>query len=140
MSKTKKPAHKTTRKKRILLVDDDPTMMKVLSRLLSLNGYEVIQASYALPALFRAAHSPPDLILADLDMPIMNGLELIDQFKGHLDTRDIPILVVTGSLGEETRRQAFAAGCAGYVTKPLVPGEFLAQIEKILQGGSPKQS
>jgi CheY-like chemotaxis protein len=140
MNKAKQPVDKTTRKKRILIVDDDLTMMETLSRLLTHNGYEVTQASYALPALFRAVRTPPDLILADLDMPIMNGLELIDQFKGHLDTRDIPIVVVTGSLGEDTRRQAFAAGCAGYVTKPLVAGEFLAQLEKILRGRSPQKS
>ncbi len=139
MSKAKQPVDKTTRKKRILIVDDDPTMMETLGRLLTRTGYEVIQASYALPALFRAAHSPPDLILADLNMPIMNGLDLIEQFKGHLDTRDIPIVVVTGSLAEDTRRQAFAAGCVGYVTKPLMAGEFLAQIEAILRGGSAKK-
>lgn len=133
MKTVKKSAGKTIRKKRILIVDDDRTIKEMMSVLLTHCGYEVIEASYALPALFRATRNAPDLILADLDMPIMNGLELIDQFKGHFDTQDIPILVVTGSNSEKSRSEAFEAGCSGYVTKPIQVPEFLAQIEEILQ-------
>jgi two-component system, cell cycle response regulator DivK len=131
--------NKTPAKKRILIVDDDPVVMKMFSTLLVRGGYEVIQASYALPALFRAGSSPPDLILADLKMPMMNGMEMIELFKGHVDTRDIPIVVVTGSDSEESRKAAFKAGCAGYLTKPIKAAEFLAQIEKFLQGHKSKK-
>lgn len=124
---------RTTRKQRILIVEDDPAMMKLLSALLGRSGYQVIEASYALPALFRVTRKPPDLILADLQMPIMSGLELIDQFKGHLETRDIPVVVVTGSDSEESREAAFKAGCAGYITKPIDVLRFPAQIAEFLQ-------
>jgi CheY-like chemotaxis protein len=83
--------------------------------------------------------TPPDLILADLQMPKMNGWEMIAQFKAHEDTRDIPVVVVTGSASEESRAAAFKAGCAGFLTKPIEPAEFLAQIQKFLQGAKPQQ-
>jgi CheY-like chemotaxis protein len=140
MKKTTRSAAKAVRKKKILVVDDDRTMKEMLSVLLTHSGYEVIDASYALPALFRATRNAPDLIVADLDMPVMNGLELIDQFKGHADTRDIPIVVVTGSLSDESRKEALEAGCAAYMTKPIVVPEFLAQIEKVLKGHGKKQT
>ena len=123
---------KKEKKQRILIVEDDPDMMQVYSTLLEKNGYEVITANYALPALFSVVRKPPDLILADLDMPQMNGLEMIDQFKGHDDTRHIPIVVVTGSDDPEHRATAFKAGCAGYITKPVDPRSFLEQVGQFL--------
>jgi CheY-like chemotaxis protein len=129
----------TTSKKRILIVEDDPEVMKTYSSLLTSSGYEVMTASSAMPALFRVIQTPPDLILADLQMPMMNGLEMIGQFKAHEDTRGIPVVVVTGSASEESREAAFKAGCAGYLTKPIEPVEFLAQIQKFLSGAKPGQ-
>ena len=123
---------KKDRKKRILIVEDDPDVMQLYRALLEKNGYEVITANYSLPALFSVVRKPPDLILADLDMPQMNGLEMIGQFKGHDDTRDIPIVVVTGSDVRETRDAAYKAGCAGYITKPVDPRSFLEQIGQFL--------
>lgn len=125
-------ARKAPPKKRILVVDDDPAVMEVFGAILIEDGYEVIEAGYALPALFRAADSQPDLILVDLNMPMMNGIELIDQFKAHLDTKDIPVVVITGSDSEKVRKEAFEAGCAAYLTKPLEAGLLLAQIKKLL--------
>ena len=116
-------------KKRILIVEDDPEVMKTFDALLTRNGYETSMANYALPALFRATENPPDLILADLQMPMMTGLEMISQFKGHADTHDIPVVVVTGCSSEESRAAAFKAGCDGFVTKPIDPVEFLAQVK-----------
>jgi CheY-like chemotaxis protein len=131
---------KKEKKPRILIVEDDPDVMQVYCALLERNGYEVITANYALPALFSVIRKPPDLILADLDMPQMNGLELIDQFKGHHDTRDIPIVVVTGSDARENRDAAFKAGCAGYITKPVDPRSFLEQIGEFLRRPDRKEA
>jgi CheY-like chemotaxis protein len=133
MNKISQDDKKPPGKKKILIVEDDPAVMKLFNLLLTGGGYEVIEAENALPALFRAARNMPDLILADLNMPVMNGLELIDQLKGHVDTRDIPVVVVTGSTSEESRTEAFEAGCAGYLTKPIDTTLFLAEIKKSLQ-------
>jgi DNA-binding response OmpR family regulator len=77
--------------------------------------------------------------MVDINMPNMNGIELIQQLKGHDDAQDIPVVVVTGSDSEETRKAAFDAGCAGYMTKPIEGRVFLAQVEKILQGKKRKK-
>jgi CheY-like chemotaxis protein len=123
----------TTAKERILIVEDNAEVMKTFSSLLTSSGYEVSTATYALPALFRVTSNPPDLILADLQMPMMTGMEMIGQLKAHLDTRDIPIVVVTGNGSEESRAAALEAGCVGFLTKPVEPEEFLAQIGIFLQ-------
>ncbi len=130
---------KTKTKKRILVIDDDPAVTATFKALLTHGGYEVFEADYALPALFRAARWQLDLIVADLDMPVMNGLELIDQYKQYKDTRDIPVLVVTGSISDESRTAAFKAGCAGYLTKPVSAKELLGEIARLLAAKVPKK-
>lgn len=123
----KKPSKQT-----ILIVEDDPQVMEVFSLLLEESGYKVRRADSALPALLMAGGKLPDLILTDLNMPHMNGLELIVQFKRYADTRDIPIVVVTGSDEPANRKAAIKAGCAGYITKPVTSAKFLAQIVECL--------
>jgi len=133
MNSTTRKKRKTTRKQRILVVEDDAAVMKMHRALLTRNGYAVSTASYGLPAMFRVVRNPPDLILVDLNMPLLNGLELIDQFKAHRETRDIPIVVVTGSHSEADRKAAFDAGCVGYLAKPVDPQEFLARVAEFLK-------
>ena len=123
---------KNPRKQTILIVEDDPQVMEVFSVMLKEDGYEVMKADSGLPALLSAGGRLPDLILADLNMPHMSGLELIRQFKKYADTRDIPIIVVTGSEEAADRKAAFKAGCAGYMTKPITATKFLAQIAECL--------
>jgi CheY-like chemotaxis protein len=119
--------------KKLLIVEDDPTAMKYLSLMLQNAGYEVHQANYPLPALFSVARVAPDLILADLNMPIMSGLDLIRQLKGHHETEHIPIIVVTASDDPGSRKAAFDAGCAGYVTKPINNQKLLNQVAELLK-------
>ena len=122
-----------TVRKKILVVEDDATSMKFLSLLLEGAGYEVFQATYSLPALFRVVRNAPDLILADLQMPIMNGLDLIRQLKGHRDTAHIPIVVVTASDDAANQKAAFEAGCVGYHTKPVDAPELLKQVAGLVK-------
>lgn len=106
-------------KKKVLIVDDDANITAILGAVLTKANYEVITASYSLPALFRAARNMPDLILVDVNMPIMNGLELIEQFKGYEETRDIPIVAITGMDTPEMRERTRELGCAGFIPKPF---------------------
>jgi CheY-like chemotaxis protein len=131
MMKPKPAAARMTRGK-ILIVEDDPDTMKFVSTLLRASGYEVHQASYPLQAFFSVVRHPPDLILADIQMPVMNGLDMIRQLKAHGETQHIPVVVVTGSEAEDTRKAAFAAGCSGYITKPLDTRSFVPQVAKYL--------
>jgi two-component system cell cycle response regulator DivK len=126
---------KLNRKHRILLIEDDNSVRELFSTLLERSGYEVVEADYALPAMFRAVHFTPDLILTDLRMPMMNGLELIEQFKGHAETKDIPVVVVSGSASDADREAAFEAGCAGYISKPIDASHFARQVAAYLPVG-----
>lgn len=120
-------------RKKILVVEDDAASMRYLSQLLEGAGYEVYEATYSLPALFRVARNMPDLIVADLHLPIMSGLDLIRQLKGHRDTAHIPIIVVTVSDDVANQKAAFEAGCVGYHTKPIDRRELLKEIAELLK-------
>ena len=109
----------TKPKKKILLVDDDPTILKLLTCVLEGFGYEVHTAHNSLPALFAVARTDPDLVLADLDMPIMDGIGLVRQLKGHRETAEIPVVVISGHDTPENRSAALEAGCVAYLPKPI---------------------
>ncbi len=132
MPTKRKPAPVSAVRKKILIVDDDAAMAKLMNITLSRANYEVFEASYSLPALFRVVHTLPDLILVDLNMPIMNGLELIEQFKGHEETRNVPIVAVTGMDTPENRKAAHDLGCVGFIAKPFDAKQFPAQVAKYL--------
>jgi CheY-like chemotaxis protein len=127
------------KKKRILIVEDDPGVMNVLSSMLQSGGYDVTEASYSLPALFRVVRDKPDLILVDLGLPVMGGLELIEQFRSHRETRNVPIAVVTGKDTDEARAFAKKAGCVGFIAKPVDLGHFLQQVAVFLSFSAPKK-
>src|ERR1041384_2312287 len=121
------------KRKKILLVDDNATALELYSDLLGAAGYEVIRAADSLEALFAAVRGEPDLVLADLRMPIMNGLALARELKTHLETHHVPVVVLTGHDSPKHRAAAFEAGCDGYLTKPLNPHYLLDEIAQLLQ-------
>lgn len=132
-----KPAPVSGIKKKVLIVDDDANVVQLLSTMLERANYKVFEASYSLPALFRAARNVPDLILVDINMPIMNGLELIEQFKGYEETRNVPIVAITGMDTPEVRKTAHDLGCVGFLPKPFDSKAFPSQIAAFL-GAPPK--
>lgn len=126
-------APKARKKKKILLVDDDTALTRVLAELLDHAGYDAIQASYSLPALFEVVRQLPDLILVDINMPIMNGLELVEQFKSYEETRHVPIVVMTGMDTPQAREVVRELGCVGFLPKPIDGKKFPAQVAKFLR-------
>lgn len=126
-------------KKKILLVDDDPRIREVFSALLEEAGYEVEQAEHALAAVAAIVRAPPDLILADIRMPIVDGVGLVRELKAHADSRQIPVIAVTGCDNPETRKAALKAGYDDYITKPIDPRRFPRQIARILRRPTSKQ-
>jgi CheY-like chemotaxis protein len=105
--------------KAILIVDDNPSNLKLLRVLLSGEGYEVRTASGADEALASLAQQKPALILMDIQMPGMDGLELTRRIKAEPATSAVPVVALTAYAmsGDETR--AKEAGCDAYVTKPI---------------------
>ena len=104
---------------RILVVDDNPINMRLALTLLHAEGYETRGAGDAGEALAALAEWRPRLILMDIQMPGMDGLELTRRLKADPATRDIPIIAVTAYAMKGDAARVTAAGCDGYVTKPI---------------------
>ena len=116
--------------KRILVVEDQEDNRRILRDLLTNAGYEIIEAENGEEALAVAARERPDLILMDIQLPLLDGYEATRRIKADPALRAIPIIVVTSYAlsGDETK--ARAAGCDAYVTKPYSPRALLAKIRE----------
>ena len=111
--------------KRILIVEDNELNMKLLNDVLEAHGYDVVKAARGAEALELARQARPDLILMDLQLPDISGLDATRRLKGDPETNSIPVIAVTAfaMAGDESR--ARDAGCDGYLPKPIVLREFL---------------
>ena len=117
--------------KRILLVEDEEDNMQILRDLLA-PGYELVEADNDEKALAEAAKQRPDLILMDIQLPIMDGYEATRRLKADPTLRSIPIIAITSyALGEDEKR-ARAAGCDDFVAKPYSPRQLLAKVREHL--------
>jgi len=116
--------------RRILVVDDEPQIRRVMRVILSGENYEVVEARSGEAALLRFREFLPDLVLLDLNMPGMSGLETCRSIR---DTSDVPIIVLTVRHEEEEKVDALDAGADDYVTKPFGKKELLARIRAALR-------
>jgi sigma-B regulation protein RsbU (phosphoserine phosphatase) len=113
----------------ILIVDDNPANLRLLSQMLAEQGYQVRPVPDGPLALVAAWAEPPDLILLDIRMPEMNGYEVCEHLKTDPQTRDIPIIFISALDELQDKIQAFAVGGVDYVTKPFQFEEVLARVE-----------
>jgi CheY-like chemotaxis protein len=104
---------------RILVVDDNPINLRLISDLLEFEGHEVVKALDAENAQITLADTLPDLILMDIALPGMDGLTLTRLLKGDARTRHIRIVALTAFAMKGDEQKAFDAGCDGYITKPI---------------------
>ncbi len=116
----------------VLVVDDSLTVRKVTSRLLEREGYSVFTAKNGLEATEIMTHSKPDIILADLEMPKMNGFELIEKIRNTPDTASIPIIVISSRTAEKHRELARQLGANAFIGKPYREEELLERIQHYL--------
>ena len=118
---------------RLLIVDDTPQNLQVLGTILRQQGYKISVAQHGRQALEVAQKSPPDLILLDVMMPEMDGLEACRHFKADPRTRDIPIIFLTAKTAAEDIVQGFEVGGVDYVAKPFNPAELLKRVQTHLE-------
>jgi two-component system cell cycle response regulator DivK len=111
--------------KRILVVEDNELNMKLLNDVLEAHGYGVLSTGEGAVAVEWARQYKPDLILMDLQLPDMSGLEVTRQLKANAETREIPIVAVTAFAMAGDEKKALDHGCDAYVAKPIVLREFL---------------
>ena len=117
----------------VLVVEDNPANMTLATFLLKSAGYAVLSATDAEAGLALARREQPDLVLMDIQLPGMDGLEACAILKKDLGTRDIPVIALTALAMKGDEERIRAAGCDGYIAKPLAYREFLATIAARLQ-------
>ena len=113
---------------RILLVEDNPVNRRLAVFLLRSQGYQVREATTAQEAFEILEKERADLIVMDVQLPGMDGLEATRKLKEQTATADIPIVAVTSYAMKGDREKALAAGCAGYVTKPIDKSTFIQEV------------
>lgn len=118
----------------ILIIEDNEKNRKLERDLLQFKGYETIEAETAEVGIVLARARHPALILMDIQLPGMNGIEALAVLRGDPQTRDIPIIAVTASAMRQDKDNILAAGFDNYQIKPLDIKAFLAVIEKTLSG------
>src|ERR1044071_8591377 len=121
---------------RVLIVDDNPTNLKLVAYLVKANGYEVDTAGDAESALAAIAVNRPRVILMDLQLPGVDGLELTRRLKADPATRAIKIIAVTAYAMKGDQEKAIAAGCDDYVTKPIDTRALPLTVAKHLKGAT----
>ncbi|MCA9651501.1 MAG: response regulator [Myxococcales bacterium] len=119
---------------RILLVEDNEMNRDMLSRRLTRRGYAVDVAVDGQEGLDRAREGMPDLLLLDMDLPVLDGWEVARRLKGDPSTAKIPIIALTAHAMVGDRDHALEAGCDDYDTKPVELKRLLAKIEALLAG------
>ncbi len=122
----------------ILVVEDNPINLKLVRDILKASGYRVAESTTGEEALDALKFIRPDLILMDIQLPGMDGLRAARLLRDNPETRDIPVVALTAHVMKGDEVRAKEAGCAGYIPKPIEPGNFPRQIAAFLQrGGNP---
>jgi len=110
----------------------------VLRQLLMAQGYEILQSSEGWDGINRARNEQPDLIVMDIKLPDISGLDATLLLKKDDQTKAIPIIAVTGCVTPEDKANALKSGCAAYITKPVKVDELLRTVELFLPSSSPQ--
>ena len=117
----------------ILVVEDDDANQELVTRFLKRDGHTVIHSTDGLSAVELAQSQKPDLILMDLNLPLLDGWEATRQIKSNPQTRNIPIIALTAhALADEVMR-AMQAGCSSYETKPVFYGRLMTKIRQAIE-------
>jgi CheY-like chemotaxis protein len=118
--------------KRILVVEDNDTNMYLIKFILEKSGYEVIEAREGAVGVELAVKEKPDLVIMDIRLPDIDGLEATKRIRASKGNHKIPIVAITSFAMAGDREEALAAGCTDYIEKPINPDTFVAEIEKYL--------
>ncbi len=120
----------------ILVVDDCATTRKLITLYLRGGGYRLLQAENGFDALEQLAQGPVELVITDMNMPQMDGVELTKSLKKDEALKAIPVLMLTTETAEQERRAGLAAGAAAYLTKPVTQDRLMKEVLELLDGGN----
>jgi two-component system, cell cycle response regulator DivK len=116
----------------ILVIEDNEQNMYLVNYMLKTHGYQIVQAYDGVKGVALARQQPLDLILLDIQLPIMDGYAVARELRKNEALANVPIIAVTSYAMPGDRERALAAGCSGYIEKPIDPDTFIPQIEHYL--------
>ncbi len=119
-------------KKKILIVEDNDLNLKLFRDLLTAHGYEIFETKEGLEAIMLTRRERPDLILMDIQLPEISGLDVTRRLKSDQSIRHIPIIAVTAFAMKDDEEKILAAGCEAYVSKPISILPFLNTVRRFL--------
>ncbi len=119
--------------KRIMTVDDAASVRQLVSFTLSKEGYEVVEACDGKDALQKLTGTQVDMVVTDLNMPEMNGIELIKNLRAEAKYRFIPIIMLTTESQAGIKEEGKAAGATGWIVKPFQPAQLIGVVKKVLR-------
>lgn len=120
------------RKPHILVVDDSPTVCRVVTIALSNRGFEVTSANDGVEAITMVSQRKPDLVLLDITMPKLDGYKVCKLIRGRKETREVPIVMLSGNDGFFDQARGKFAGCTSFLSKPFEPDDLIKEVEKQL--------
>jgi two-component system, OmpR family, response regulator ResD len=120
----------TSQQRRVLIVDDEETVREVVGQYLELEGFQILQASNGPEALHLAEKKPPDLVILDITLPGMDGLEICRRLRA---VSAVPILMLTAHAEDAEKLEGFRAGADDYITKPFNPRELVVRVQAIMR-------
>lgn len=118
---------------KVMIVDDCQTTRKILEFHLRSKGFDVVTAENGLDAIEKLATNKVNIILSDLNMPYMDGIEFVKTVKSDVNLSHIPILMVTTEADPEEKEKAFSAGANGYLVKPVTADSISQNIKRIMK-------
>ena len=123
-------------KSKILVIEDNEQNLYLVTFILEKHGYEVIQARDGQEGIDLADRTNPDLILLDIQLPLMDGYAVARALRSNPALTEVPIVAVTSYAMAGDREQILAVGCTGYIEKPINPSTFMAEVEQHLPNRS----
>lgn len=125
---------------RILCVEDNPQNMRLVRKILSSAGYEVIEAVDGNTGISVTYNAKPDLVLLDINLPDIDGLDIARRLKADSEVSRIPLIALTANAMHGDRERCLEAGCNGYVPKPITKTELLGTVSHFLTQSEPKHA
>lgn len=119
---------------KILVIEDNEQNRYLFGFILEKSGHQVITARDGLEGITRAREEKPDLILVDIRLPVMDGYEVTRRLRELPEFKDVPIIAVTAYAMKGDEEKTLEAGCDGYITKPIIPEEFIKVVNSYLLG------
>lgn len=117
---------------KVLIVEDNENNMELISFILEANGNETLRAADGLSGVEAALNDKPDYIILDIQLPDIDGLEVLKRIRASEEGKYIPVIAMTSYAMAGDRERMLSAGCTGYIEKPINPERVIDQIDKIL--------